>query len=533
VIALPAAFSVLTNTLPNFQGGFTPIPHYGLDYSVTLPKFPEGFTPKSASEIGAILKELLSNNASIYVLGNYTYDEKRLDYVHFNNYFVEEESENNYSQQDGAILVYKNGAWRGLFLSFNRQLQSYTRTHGDATTVPILTEKLYMACGTEAVDTHPAETAKLLYLRNLPQHGVITYPTPHQLFVVVHLRRDYVRNEVVNALVKIPRTYPNGCLVDANTLGIFFYVDWLQGNNPGDRLEISIGFSPELWIAWGQDVPKNMTHFHARTTADGKHTMPATGGDIVMHLKGSRPELLQDISDRFKELIHSQQEIVQVFPTYNGPKGRNLFGFFDAPTLNNIPPCGMYQRVTQNPVLCIGPIESVTDRGRMHTSLIGEEDPSHLNGSFFLTQLFTFRMDKFNRLSEDEQSNVFGRDKQTGYFLNSAITNAVAPPSIPFCHVIRSSISLDDPPTKFAHIYRQAGSLIEQGKNGLFFVAYVSDSKLFDQTLDQMMGLVKPVGKPQGVDTMMDFVDTLSGQYFYVPNLSRLFNLWTAEPHQH
>ena len=70
VIALPAAFSVLTNTLPNFQGGFTPsmtsflslhissnnfliVPHYGLDYSVTLPKFPEGFTPKSASEIGA------------------------------------------------------------------------------------------------------------------------------------------------------------------------------------------------------------------------------------------------------------------------------------------------------------------------------------------------------------------------------------------------------------------------------------------------------------------------------------------------
>lgn len=110
-----------------------------------------------------------------------------------------------------------------------------------------------------------------------------------------------------------------------------------------------------------------------------------------------------------------------------------------------------------------------------------------------------------------------------------------------FCFYLRSSIA-----TKFAHIYRQAGSYVDpHGTPGLFFVAYAADTNLFDITLDQMMGillslslilpnirftsgLVKPMGKPQGVDTMMEYVDVLSGQYYYIPNLTRLFKLWTA-----
>lgn len=60
-----------------------------------------------------------------------------------------------------------------------------------------MTYLLHMACGTEAIDTTPTETAKLLDLRELPQAGVTTYPTPHQTFIEVYLKRDYDRNEVV------------------------------------------------------------------------------------------------------------------------------------------------------------------------------------------------------------------------------------------------------------------------------------------------------------------------------------------------
>jgi len=251
----------------------------------------------------------------------------------------------------------------------------------------------------------------------------------------------------------------------------------------GQTIYTSVCFGTQFWekLSLLNKSIKKPNDFEHYVTRNGKYgSIPATGGDILLHIKSKTRSEAFEIFQIFLQSL-PKGSVISFFDEYGWQykDGRDLSGFLDG-------------------------TENVSDQlARKEATLLPN------GGSFLLHQRWHHNLKFFNSLSVEEQEKIVGRTK-----VDSARLDQLPKSS----HVARSRDDQD----KQIPIVRQSmpfGSL--KGPLGLLFIAYSNSPSKFDLILDRMVGASG--GKEN--DAIMSFSICMTSQYFYVPSVEELVSL--------
>jgi len=248
-----------------------------------------------------------------------------------------------------------------------------------------------------------------------------------------------------------------------------------------------LGFSAYTWQRWGQflPMPKGLFDFPGYTGPDGWPVMPRTGGELFIHAKASRRDVLYSLVTSFVDAlgddIVDHIDVIEAWQNVIDGANRDLTGYVDGSV--NCPPD---QRVSMG--------------------LIGNEDKYHVNGSFAIAQRWVHNLKAFLAMNTSLQNDVFGRTKKESNELPN-------PP--PTSHMIRVRQS------SFGYfLVRQAmpwGDAVRKHA-GLFFIAYTKDAHRLDQMCASMVGQGTYATPAGPVDAIMKFSDPVANNFWYFPS---------------
>ena len=247
------------------------------------------------------------------------------------------------------------------------------------------------------------------------------------------------------------------------------------------RVETAVGFGADFWDVVSPGArPRELRALPAIQGTAG--AMPATGGDIFLHVKSPRPDVNLELARRFVASLGGAARAIEEVHAFRHRDWRDLTGFIDG---------------TANPA----------GRERPRAALIGPEDAAFAGGSFVLAQRYVHDLARWERLAVAEQEGVIGRTKRDSRELKRAPESA---------HIRRAELRVEGVEQP---IYRQSlpyGSA--SGESGLYFAAYARDTARLLAMLDRLMGAA-----PDGLhDQLMEFTRPVSGAFFFVPSLKAL-----------
>ncbi|MFI5400567.1 MAG: Dyp-type peroxidase [SAR324 cluster bacterium] len=247
------------------------------------------------------------------------------------------------------------------------------------------------------------------------------------------------------------------------------------------RVESAAGFGAAFWDAVSPGArPRDLRALPAIQGTAG--AMPATGGDIFLHVKSSRPDVNLELARRFVASLGDTARAEAEVHAFRHLDWRDLTGFIDG---------------TANP----------SGRARLRAALIGAEDAAFAGGSYVLAQRYVHDLTRWSRLTVAEQEAIVGRGKRDSRELKRAPDSA---------HIRRAELHVDGVEQP---IYRQSlpyGSAA--GESGLYFVAYSRNTARLLGMLNRLMGAA-----PDGLhDRLMEFTRPVSGAFFFVPSLKGL-----------
>jgi putative iron-dependent peroxidase len=250
----------------------------------------------------------------------------------------------------------------------------------------------------------------------------------------------------------------------------------LQVQYPEAGLVSVIAFGAALWMELRNRGPKELRPL---APVKGKFTMPATGGDIFLHVRSARADLCFALQQAFLLPIAGEVEVLEEVSGFRYMDKRDLTGFIDG---------------SENPR---------SDEERAEAALIGTEDKAYAGGSYVFTQRYLHHLGKWNRLKVDTQEQVIGRSK-----LESIEMSDEEKPEN--SHVARTVIEEDG---EELAILRQGLPYSSGTEAGLFFLAYTRSPQTIDKMLARMFGTTD-----DGIsDRLLNFVTPVSGAYFFAP----------------
>jgi len=307
----------------------------------------------------------------------------------------------------------------------------------------------------------------------LAQSTVVTGCHPHGAFVTIYLSPQADLKAVAKAASKLPtivsKVTPEG-----------------DAKQPGQLPTVMAGvaFSTQIWddLCGNFKITKPSQGFGHFNIKSGKlGTMPATGGDILLHVKAESPSLCFETVKKFVETL-PPGSVFKVDDRYSFQfqDGRDLSGFLDG---------------TENPA---------DDLSRRDAALLPN------GGSYIVHQRWVHNLKYFNSLSQGEQEHIIGRTKEDSAELSRDLMRKTA-------HVTR----MRDEKFNKIPIVRQSMPYGNLNEHGLLFIAYSNSVNKFDQMLDQM------VGKKNGseTDATMKFSTCVASNYYYIPSLKELSSL--------
>ncbi|AJF97672.1 dyp-type peroxidase [Pandoravirus inopinatum] len=166
-----------------------------------------------------------------------------------------------------------------------------------------------------------------------------------------------------------------------------------QGGRGDGGLVAGIGLSPALWAHWGTflPAPAGILAFPGYEGVGGWPRMPATDGDLFVHAKAARRDVLYALVDLLVQQLGEDAidsvETVNAWTNALDGQNRDLTGFVDG-TVN-------------------APSAQKAAAGLISAAL----DPAHANGSYAIAQVWRHDLAAFHRLNQSTQEAVFGRTK--------------------------------------------------------------------------------------------------------------------------
>jgi len=263
-------------------------------------------------------------------------------------------------------------------------------------------------------------------------------------------------------------------------------------STPTADLQSVLGLSSRLCKRWFKEgkYPKSMVEFNRLEGSGG--VIPATTGDLFLHIKGSRVDLCFELANRFvnalpKESIEKLDETSAFLYMRDTVKdlGRDLTGFLDG---------------TGNPK---------PDK-RVAETLISTEDPEHEGGSYAISMKWKHNLKYWETLTEREQELVIGRTKKDSIKIREGRPEN--------SHLSRMEVVENGQELK---ILRQSLTWGDTQEQGLFFIAYANLIHKYDRMLQRMVGLEGPS------DQLMKVSAPESCNYWYIPSLVEWDSLFT------
>lgn len=263
----------------------------------------------------------------------------------------------------------------------------------------------------------------------------------------------------------------------------------LSTRYPNSHFNATMGFSANAWKHLFPNInkPKELETF---TEIKGpKYTAVSTHGDLFFHIRADSYamcfELGHIINEQLKDFTYSIDEI-SGFRYFDG---RSIIGFVDG---------------TENPEPEIA----------MDYALVGDEDFVFRGGSYAFIQKYMHDMEKWSKLSDEEQEKVIGRKK----FSDVELSNDIKPRT---AHNVVSK-AYDEKGNELK-IVRANMPFSNPSKNeyGTFFIGYARKFSVTRQMLEHMFQ-----GDAEGnLDRLLDFSTAKTGTLFFVPTFDFLDNL--------
>lgn len=214
----------------------------------------------------------------------------------------------------------------------------------------------------------------------------------------------------------------------------------------------------------------------------GKHTAPATPGDLLIHIKADRMDLCYEVGQRLTQRLGSSVTTVDEVHGFRYFDLRDMIGFVDG---------------TENPA---GPdaVDAIT---------VGDEDPAFAGGSYVVIQRYVTDFAGWESLSVEDQERAIGRTKLE----NIEMADDVKPTN---SHIALNVITDDD--GNEIDILRDNmpyGDISGSGEKGTFYIAYSRGPDVSEQMLHNMF-----IGEPEGNhDRLLDFTTAVTGSQYFVP----------------
>lgn len=305
-----------------------------------------------------------------------------------------------------------------------------------------------------------------------PQSAILPEAGPQGLYLIVHLQQDVAADRAAcNAATAVP--------------GI---ADELNAANPDAALAATVAFGAGLWTRISADRPQHLADFAALGRRLG---LPATNGDLLLHLHANRADLNFLAAKRFIEPLRPWIAASSETHGFRYLDSRDLTGFIDG---------------TENPH---EPDE------RRDVTLIGDEDADFTGGSYLLAQRFVHDLGAWEQLPQAEQEGAIGRTKPDSVELDEAHKPDTA-------HISRVVIEEHGEELEIVRHGMPYGSA--DGEAGLFFLGYCRDRTVFDKMLGRMFG-----ASDDGLrDRLMAFTRPVSNAFFFAPSQERLAALARA-----
>lgn len=299
-----------------------------------------------------------------------------------------------------------------------------------------------------------------------PQSGILPQPRESALFLILRLS-DRARDgaEVARIAASLPARIAS-----------------LSKRRKTSRLVGVVGFGFSLWETLSPGRRPARFRPFTKLASEGR-IAPATGGDLLVHLVASRPDVCCEIAWRLRDDLGTRVEVMDEVHGFQYFDSRDLTGFIDG---------------TENP----------TGRARAKAALIGREDPAFAGGSYVFTQRYVHDLAAWSRLAIAEQEQVIGRRKH-----DSKELSARAKP--PTAHIARVVI---EEAGEELEIVRHSFPYGTSAERGLFFIAYTRDLAIPEAMLRHMVGTTG-----DGLhDRLMEFTRAVSGATFFAPSLRAL-----------
>jgi porphyrinogen peroxidase len=249
--------------------------------------------------------------------------------------------------------------------------------------------------------------------------------------------------------------------------------------DPDKRLSVVTSIGSDAWDRlFSGPRPAELTPFIELD--GGRHTAPATPGDLLFHIRAMSMDMCFELAGRIVKALGAVT-VVDETHGFRFFDNRDLLGFVDG---------------TENPD---GPLAvSATE--------IGDEDPDFAGGCYVHVQKYLHDMAAWDSLSVTEQELVIGRSKLEDIEMDDDVKPANA-------HIALNVIEDEDGNELKIVRHNMPFGEIGKGEYGTYFIGYSRTAAVTERMLSNMF-----IGDPPGnTDHILEFSTAVTGGKFFTP----------------
>ncbi|WP_461215776.1 Dyp-type peroxidase [Lacticaseibacillus sp. GG6-2] len=245
---------------------------------------------------------------------------------------------------------------------------------------------------------------------------------------------------------------------------------------PDSGLAVAFGLSRNAWdyLFPAQPRPAELEEF--QPVVGPKYTAPATPADLFFHVRAKNSAVTFELMSQVMDRIRDHVQVVDETHGFRYFEGRAIIGFVDG---------------TENPSALDTPDYAV----------IGDEDPTFINGSYAFAQKYDHNLEAWNKLKTEQQEAAIGRKKFSDVELEDEekapnAHNVVSQDNEGGVEhkIVRMNVPYSDP---------------AKGVNGTYFIGYARHWTVTKRMLEGMFS---------NSDRLLDFSTPVSGEVFFIPS---------------
>lgn len=246
------------------------------------------------------------------------------------------------------------------------------------------------------------------------------------------------------------------------------------------QLSCTVGIGSRVWPGVTRHpLPRELHPF--REIRGARHTAPSTTGDLLLHIRADRQDLVFEFERQVLDLLGAAVTVVDETSGFRYFDMRDLLGFVDG---------------TANPA----------GRALADATLVGDEDRDNAGGSYVVIQRYLHALAAWRGLTTEQQEAVIGRTKADNTELDDAGDGQRSHKTLATITVdgAEHGILRDNMP------FGRPGS----AEFGTYFIGYSRYLWVVEKMLERMF-----IGNPPGLhDRLLDFSEAVTGCTFFAPS---------------